>query len=860
MQTIVTQLHGYRQGHQLLDGKPLSKIDQGLLDRLSDLAGPLRPGETFSPYLSGYPLPSGSHYVLARTWQDLGVARAGCVRTLSLIIPMQDWAGNSSVAHYFDQLVDRPFPESAEIVTVHASDGPIKPVTLYEGREMLEALFLEDSKPVVVFAPPEPETIAVRLLSALWPDLRKRFSISTFALSPRRIEKEFFNLVFAPRDAKSRFTNWPGRRIDARAEQASRHRWTSLIVDRVFRDPRPSLLEIKGMKALNKHELSAPSALRISLLWDELLAKLHGSPSAALGLLDVANSKFSDAVAVSEVMPLLTAAVARACVEMEPTDGWAFVTAMLRKVQNTAYAAITPEIASASRILSRRAPIRAVSVLEQSDPDGTYRPLLPAIATGLRESFDQGAEQALSEALPETLVHVLGQDNALALLVVDSPTLLRRLGDILPFLSQSEFDRVRRVALPLLHNGEQFTVAKAFLPTLSIDELLNEVDDLADFADVPADYAREIVCRGRALGGEGRVRDKALELIGEPLSSDLLESSLGPSSNDARWVLERLPAQYSAEHLHRLMSAADGRQLSEMLSDHDLARKAVSVVGDTDVALLLRVATDVWIPTDLVVAIVETLRGKLSVSDGLHLTKHAAQRCLRDHFGGDEVVFLCELLDGLPASDADWVIHQGLVGHLNSSLIDRNVRVFDRLKSDLRKGIIASVDLMAEAFSGRWKIDLDADGANAFSNLLAASEHGDRRITLQAAALLMPALIRSRDWPISPLIVVAFPHVYAELAREDDIPDIFRFIPFLDWDRCKAARHELVDAFLSTEAWRPQDFAYTAWRCRDIERFIKRLLKDPRGRAYVRRIEAQLATLPVDAATQLSQSLAGLNG
>ena len=77
MFTVNAQLHGYRQGHQLLDSTiSLSKSDQSVIDRLSDVAGPLRPSELFNPYLSAYPLSSGPYYILARTWQDLTFKRA----------------------------------------------------------------------------------------------------------------------------------------------------------------------------------------------------------------------------------------------------------------------------------------------------------------------------------------------------------------------------------------------------------------------------------------------------------------------------------------------------------------------------------------------------------------------------------------------------------------------------------------------------------------------------------------------------------------------------------------------------------------------------------------------------------------
>ena len=89
---IQKQVHGYRQGHQLLDSTvTLETRDQDTVSRLSDLAGPLGPGELFKPYLTGYPLPSGEYYVLARTFQDLTAERAGCVLTNSVLVPMAAW-------------------------------------------------------------------------------------------------------------------------------------------------------------------------------------------------------------------------------------------------------------------------------------------------------------------------------------------------------------------------------------------------------------------------------------------------------------------------------------------------------------------------------------------------------------------------------------------------------------------------------------------------------------------------------------------------------------------------------------------------------------------------------------------------
>ena len=63
--------------------------------------------------------------------------------------------------------------------------------------------------------------------------------MSTFARSPRKVGGRDFDLVFAPKDARSRFAGWNGRRVDGRLVQDGRHRWTGAIVARVFDQPYP---------------------------------------------------------------------------------------------------------------------------------------------------------------------------------------------------------------------------------------------------------------------------------------------------------------------------------------------------------------------------------------------------------------------------------------------------------------------------------------------------------------------------------------------------------------------------------------------------------------------------------------------
>ena len=264
MITAEVQIHGYRKGHQLLASSvTLSKDDQAVVDRLSDVAGPLRPKEQFAPYLTAYPLPSGAYYVIARTWQDLTVPRAGCVRTKSVIVDARIWSLRPPLLSIIRQLGPDELPTEMCAVRIELEDRLeewLPPTPTFSASELLEALFLEDTKPVVVFDAPDPELIALRLLTALWPDIRRRFSLSTFALSPRKIGGRDLDLVFAPLNAKAKFSDWPGRRVDGRSPQIDRHKWTGAIVRRVFKEPFPKLLSDREIDLLGDRDTDGTAA------------------------------------------------------------------------------------------------------------------------------------------------------------------------------------------------------------------------------------------------------------------------------------------------------------------------------------------------------------------------------------------------------------------------------------------------------------------------------------------------------------------------------------------------------------------------------------------------------------------------
>lgn len=856
-----TQLHGYRQGHQLLDSTvALSKSDQSVIDRLSDVAGPLRPGEHFDSYLSAYPLPSGHFYVLARTWEDLTVPRAGCVRTLSLIIPTDKWQNASSLQSFLDYLDPLTIPStagSAELTDVPAAQLPQAPE--FRASELLEALFLEDQRPVALFDAPSPELIAVRLLTAFWPALRRRFALSTFALSPRKIEGRNFDLVFVPKDARSRFADWPGRRVDARAGTAARHRWTGEIVNRVFLSPTPWLLAGPEIGQIEDEESGAPAALRMALLWDELLVKLEHSPSAALGLLDIANSKMhSSYTALHELQPAISSAAHRAVDNMPGPDAWEFLGAMVRKMIGTPVESALHSVTDAVGVLAGRSPTGAITFLDQATHTHTIDAMVPAIADGLAAHFGSITEQALAKANVLTFRRLILASQQLARTTLNNPALVERIAKMVVDLEPPTFETLRDQIISELVDDRHATLARPLFASLGVKSLLAEVEHLHhanNFGGVK--LIPPLIERARQLSAISELRSALISITPSPGRDKFLRMTLSPVSDDVWWLLrqEGLSKKATNELLGDIVRQANAKQFQDLFTDQSLAPVLLERCSDVR-EVLLRAVIEGQLPITVRVKIIlQLLPASLEV-EKRELSTNLLDDCLRSHFGEDELATLSMLL-GMQGSllDGGRVVQMGLSRSLPESVINRNIVAFNNSPNEARRCILVAIEELADGLTARLTLDLDESAATACAALMEDAQSVNLTGLLRGADKVLPTLLRSGKAPVSAIVAIAFPLIYRELARDGDAPALYKFLPFMDWDRCKMARIHLVDAFLSSEIWRPSDLALTACRSSDVERILKRVAKAYRGEIYIARIAEDLKMLPGSCRDQIKQTI-----
>lgn len=845
MISIDQQVHGYRQGHQLLSASiTLSKADQSTIDQLSDVAGPLRPGEQFAPYLTGYPLPSGSHYVLARTWQDLTVARAGCVRTCSLLIPTTAWASSENIRSFLALLeLNDAFVEARSVDFKPTVPSPLPPVLEFRAKELMEAMFLEDVKPVAVFDASDPELVVLRLLTSLWPSIRARFAFSTFALSPRRVENRYFDLVFAPKDAKPRFSDWPGRRIDGQATHDARHRWTGTIFERVFQDPFPKLMTDRQLGLVGDQEDDTASALRIALLWEELHDKLDRAPMAALGLLDIANSRMSSNPSVAfELIPLLQSATQLAITTLNESEAWDFIGALVRKMRGVYSQRDLSFLFDAVEQYSRLHPDGAIALLGVEDQSGAIETLVPAVSAGIAENF-VNALPALTHADPTILSRLVSVGARMAQQTALAPDLLLKLADALPALSQTDATALSASLLPLLLRDEQLPLAAQLIGALDEDDLLVEVRHLSVASGFRAyGFFEPLTARANELGAVDSLRQELLET---PASTDrdaFLAVTLRPTLDDVRWLLTepRLSKEAAGGFLLELLRCSNDSQRRTLLGDDAVLAR----MPDEGVEQLAWAVRNVQMSLTPLLVTVFRLLGICDEITRREFATLALERCLAQPMPDGDIEIVGSLFDILGAHiDVGWVANLGLSSRASSQVVSRNLVAMNNSSPAARDQFVFSIVQVADALTSRYSLEMSADGAEACASLIYASQMTNLGNALAAAGRLVPATLRARRQPVSSLIVVTFPIVYRELAAKDEVPDLLRFVPFLDWDKCKAARRELVDAFMASTLWAPEDFAMTAYQCRDLERIFNRTLRASGGQAYLDIVESNASKL-----------------
>ncbi len=860
--TLVHQkVHGYRKGHQSLSSSvSLSPRDEDTVDRLSDMAGPLRPGEVFDPYLTAYPLPSGTYYVVGRTFQDLTAVRSGCVVTRSLLIPMNDWAELDSLEGLLSILLAPDPEEEAKECEVALSGAP--PTSTWEPGvlELVEALFFEERQPVVYFDAVEAEAIALRLFVSLWPGLRRKFSICTYTLGPRRIGERYFDLVFAPATARPRFLDVPLRRIGVSVSgvKEPKSRWAQAMALDIFRSDVPSLVAKDALGVLANDEDGDPTSIRLMLLWNDLASRASDTPTAVLGMLDVLNARDSDdRVVWNDLLSTIIHAVELAGNRLSTQEAWRFLFSLeiktsRRKRQSTT---LLRHIESAARHLAHSDVSEALRHLESETQEKIDPPphALKGLADGVAESeVFPGVFERLDGIPAIVVLRMLEGSEAFLRCSVDALTVEpgKWNGLFAQLLNEPNPGLLAGVRRELVRRADEELVGR-WLPFLldgvsgrELVELAVDVATRKDFATGVIDQA--IVGAAKVSGSVDLVRDAVARQIAGERADRFLLATLDCARADLEWLVDRLE---DPERARRLLVEVLNRASDKRIREISAAKGVLGAVLN----LLAR----------------NKRSGARQIARVLMLDAVTGEEGVDAAFG---------VLPGLPQGERDelgiWMLRQALgsacmddhrvadilsrfgekmqVGDLVNCVaggkgVGRNIALLNSGPRSVRRAVVTHVDVLSTLLVKRTQEDLGQAAYAAWAAMIKDSEIEGHEIRYRAARTVLSFALRRVRYPVSSLVVAAFPAVYEEsvtgrLSTNDDVASDWGTFASRLWPSSKRSKSRLrellarlVDAYMKS-SWPPADLLLIAMQVGVEEKVLKRIRRKPSGTAYLANI------------------------
>jgi hypothetical protein len=720
--------------------------------------------------------------------------------------------------------------------------------------------------------------ISERLLSAFWPGMRRAFSLCTLALSPRSISGKSFDLMFAPRSARSRFSQWNGRIIEASSgrEEISRHRWTTVTAKHIFEDDLPSLLSLDALGILRSDERADESSLRLALLWNELLEKSESSPTATLGLLDILNSLGRSSP--EELLPfvsVLIRGVDLAQRSMSPPDALRFLLTLSGKFPSR-----RPPIDVLNKIretfswVSERDPKAAVSLLlDSSLGKQTHAPIVTAgIGDGLASLCDSSEFLALASSLQaEDELRLFAYSKAWTEAMLRATEMVppdlwtEMLVNALQYPDGDLRAKSRRNVVPLLRIPAHAPLLAAVLRDSENEVLISVVDQIRDTTQFKiAEFDEPL--RRAARGTEGIVglRRAILASNPNPDSDRFLLATIRPNTNDIEWLLREdgLTDCRRLSLLDAVLSRVSERDLQSLVQNESLSEKIEeSLVTDlpSTATQLARVLISASVPVGRLLRngcrVLPLLEAELRAD----LTLRMLTLGLSSASSSENAALEKLISESVNFLDSHRLIAMAIPWNASQQRVSDNVVLLDQATSKIRTGILGDIEELSERLIARRNELMPEELVRSWAHLLADSGAISQRAQTNAAGSVLSFALEELYKPVGPLIVVAFPIVYAELRAGNETPGLLSFF-FSDWDRCKTARKNIAQAFLRS-SWSTTDFIKAVEPTGDLRRIFDRLLREPKGETFLRRLRDDVSKLPAQERKRLEAVIRqALNG
>ena len=713
--TVHEQLHGYRSGHQLLSSSiRLSNKDQDTINYLSDISGALGPRQKIQPYLTGYPLPSGTFYVLAKTWQDLQVRRSGCVVTQSLLFKMEDWEQMDSVGWAAELLVLPEDPASgSELKQLKLHYVPIAAPDDPRNNILAETLFIHKKDPVLLFNSEHAESMSLRIIEAGWSRFRREFSFCTFSLAPRSIDGKPLKLQFAPAENQTRFASWTGTKLSVQSSEVVTGNGIArkLLGHQVFEVDRPDLGILDHRSFFWHNRGKEEPRLNLILLWNDLEKKAETSEVAILGLLDIASTLGTrDLHAIAALEPKILKVLSGMGSKSQNSGAELdFFVRFVEKVSNrqpidwlvnplhdASMRLVSTDHESVSGMIRGDEPVEnwALQAVREGAADSLAHLSNTDFLTIVKDSFlpkDVLALIGSSCAFTKKLVHVFYEA---------SLDLLALIKDELERLRPTEFTRIAKRLLPELWDLSHVPLLERILKT---EDFLCNVDDIVKLFRNKRGYSEEF--NDVILGSEvthamlAELQLAVLRLSETDAINGFVASSVLTQQRTFFQLGDReLVSQNRAKRIFSLVvKRARSEQLVPLLNDHDaqaLALNFSSSTGGQTPDQIFKMLRAIENPLEQAIVVSLEHLAKLTEDETEWLIKTSQETVrMAALVEGEVAIKAFSLVNQPPISDVDLDLSgiRFADGGLSPNAVQRNLAFLS--KSAIKRGAISTVDL-----------------------------------------------------------------------------------------------------------------------------------------------------------------------
>ncbi len=895
--TYVHQLlHAYRRGHQLLVGSTrLKSQDADLVARLSDLSGSLTTEAEFRPYLTGYPLPSGDFYAIAKTWPDRSAPRAGCVVTHTLLVPIDDW-GKSTSPHSFSDLFALPPStndvQPYQVVIDYDDQQPIKavhlePPPLDMGVKFVAMYFGEGLRPLVWFGERHPEDVFWLLLSAMWPGLRIQFSCCTLSFQPRVLEGRPFDMMFAPSSAYSRFQKIPRENvldpsaptIHSRLSENGDEPWYRYWANAIFGGYDAKNVIAKELKEFGPQMGDEPTGVRKLFLIDGLRNRAKDSPMAAVGLMDLVESIAPVGAQATDYKKDVIAIALRAAARISnPREALKCYFLIDERFRRSAYSKVSSRL---SQELSSSVASWALEHIEAALNVGErlFGPhslvLESAFARGiaaglLKLAADDPEQLGVLGHFPEAAPSIIANEPLIALSYLhgmktykSDPSAGKNLSTWIALLTDSDARRrIRDVLLPEIKGDDEAPVAEELLKNLAEEDISHVLDTLAkSTGGFSARKIRQVASEQLSYVYPHQIREWACRT--NMWSSNTAALVATSYTGDLEGFKELLQNRLSDPRREGQVMAAFVEmvavpRLPYWLREHarqspDFLVPLLALGSDTppDVAHVLQKVIDEVqeIPIAKKLNLVNKIDSFQTFPFGSSLINLAMRSAIGGFIAGE---IDWEVYETSQSTDwgGQWMEKvtawdlQSLVSRKrfhNESELGRAWKLIAAAPEALYQRSPSLLHNLIEGLVSPRPWDWNAAFTESWIVVIQRSSHQAQKSTyLKLCADALKFAFGHEYYPLGSLVAHSFSTVYVAVTESTVTPhETSSLFSFFYWDKGKELRKKLIDSFFKSK-WRPGDLALAVRDKALLRKIFKRIMRRWDGKRY---IEAMLKDL-----------------